>query len=103
LTDQEKFLINVEAAYNAVIARVTYQAALSKRGYDAAAIQAEQAKLKAVTTTSAAFKTAKRAATRATAEQVAAMKALNAWWSEFNVTVQVALKDRTDLMELLSA
>jgi hypothetical protein len=103
LTDQEKFLTNVEAAYNAVTARVTYQAALSKRGYDAVAIQAEQAKLKAVTATSAAFETAKQAATRATAERVAAMKALNAWWSEFNVTAQVALKDRSDLLRLLTA
>lgn len=103
LTDQEKFLTNVEAAYNAVTARVTYQAALSKRGYSADAIQAEQAKLRAVTTTSAAHEAAKQAATRATAERVAALKALNTWWGEFAATAQVALKDRPDLMKLLDA
>ncbi len=31
------------------------------------------------------------------------MKALNSWWSEFNVTAQVALKDRSDLLGLLNA
>lgn len=103
LTDQEKFLTNVEAAYNAVTARVTYQAALSKRGYTTKAIQAELAKLKTVTTTGAAFEAAKQAATHATVERVAAMKALNAWWGEFNATAQVALKERSDLMGLLTA
>jgi hypothetical protein len=103
LTDQEKFLTNVEAAYNAATTRTTYQAALSKRGYTAEAIQAEQDKLKAVTTASAAYETAKQAATRATAERVAAMKILTAWWGEFNATAQVALKDRSDMLRLLEA
>ena len=103
LVDQEKFLTNVEAAYNAALTRVTYQAALNKRGYTAEALQAEQAKLKALTQASAAHEAAQQAATRATAERVAAMKALNAWWSEFNTTAQVALKDRSDLLGLLSA
>jgi hypothetical protein len=103
IVDQEKFLTNVEAAYTAAMTRVTYQAALSKRGYTAEALQAEQAKLKALTQASAAHEAAQQAATRATAERVAAMKALNAWWSEFNTTAQVALKDRSDLSGLLSA
>jgi hypothetical protein len=103
LTDQEKFLTNVEAAYNTVTARVTYQAALAKRGYTAEAIQAEQAKLAALTEASAAHEAAKQAATRATAERSAAMKALNTWWGEFNATAKVALKDRPDLLGLLSA
>jgi len=103
LTDQEKFLTNTTAAYNVVTTRVTYQAALAKRGYTAEAIQAEQAKLTALTQASAAHEAASQAATRATAERRAAMKALNTWWSEFNVTAKVALKDRPDLLGLLNA
>ena len=103
IQDQEKFLTLVEAAYNAVSTRTTYQAALNKRGFTAEAIQAEQDKLKAVTATSAAFEAAKQAATRATAERVAAMKALNRWWEEFNATAKVVLKDRPDLLALLNA
>ena len=101
LKDQEKFLTNVEAAYNTALTRSTYLAALSKRGYTAEAIQAEQAKLKALTQASAAYDIAAKAATRTTAERKAAVKALKTWWDEFYATAQVALKDRPDLLGLL--
>jgi hypothetical protein len=103
LKDQDKFLTNVEAAYNTALARSTYLAALSKRGYTAEAIQAEQAKLQALTQAGAAYDTAVEAATRTTAERKAAVKALKTWWDEFYATAQVALKDRPDLLGLLDA
>ena len=103
LRDQDKFLTNVEAAYNTALARTTYLAALSKRGYTAEAIQAELAKLKAWTQASADYDTAVQAATRTTAERKAAVKALKTWWAEFYATAQVALKDRPDLLGLLES
>jgi len=103
LSDQDKFITNVEAAYNTALKRTTYLAALSKRGYTAEAIQAELAKLKALTRASAANDTAALAATRTTAERKAAVKALKTWWAEFYATAQVALKDRPDLLGLLES
>ena len=103
LKDQEKFLTNVEAAYNTALARSTYLAALGKRGYTAEAIQAELAKLTALTQASAAYDTAAQAATRTTADRKAAVKALKTWWAEFYAVAQVALKDRPDLLGLLES
>ena len=103
IQDQDKFLTTVDGAYNTALARSTYLAALSKRGYTQAALQAEQAKLQALTQASAANEAALAAATRATTERNAAVKALKTWWAEFYATAQVALKDRPDLLGLLNA
>ena len=103
LNDQDKFLTNVEAAYNAALKRTTYLAALGKRGYTAEALQAELAKLKAWTQASADYDRAVQAAARTTAERKAAVKALKTWWAEFYATAQVALKDRPDVLGLLES
>ena len=71
--------------------------ALARRGYNQAAIEAEQARLDAVTQTNSAHETAKAAAVRATTDRDAAAKALDDWWAEFRAVAQVALKDRPDL------
>jgi hypothetical protein len=103
LSDQDKFLTNVEAAYNTALARTTYLAALGKRGYTAEAIQAELAKLKAWTKASADYDLAVQEAARTTTERKTTVKALKTWWAEFYATAQVALKDRPDLMGLLDS
>jgi hypothetical protein len=101
LKDQEKFLTNVDAAYNAVLTRSTYLAALSKRGYTQAVLLAEQKKLQDLSQLSAHYEAAKSAAIRATSERDAAIKALTRWWGEFQTTAKVAFKDRPDLLKLL--
>ena len=103
LQDLQKFVTDVTAAYNTALARTTYMTALSKRGYTPDAVQAELAKLAALTEASAAFDAAVTEATRATADRNAAVKALKAWWAEFYAVSQVSLKDRPDLLKLLKA
>ena len=74
--DQEKFLAFATAAYDSALSHSTYLTALSRCGYDQAALQTEQAKLAAVTAANAAFEQA---------------KSLDAWWAEFRAVAQVAL------------
>jgi len=66
--------------------------ALARRGYNQAAIEAEQARLDAVTQTNSAHETAKAAAVRTTTDRDAATKALDDWWAEFRAVAQVALR-----------
>jgi len=99
--DQEKFLTLASAVYTSALSHSTYMTALARRGYDQAAIEAEQARLDAVTQTNSAHETAKAAAVRATSDRDAAAKALDDWWAEFRAVAQVALKDRPDFLGLL--
>jgi len=99
--DRQKFMTAADTVYAAALSRSTYLTALSKRGYTEATLQAERAKLAALTTAEAAFKLADEAATRATAQRKAAAKAFDTWWAEFTATASVALKDRPDLLGLL--
>ena len=99
--DQEKFLTLASAAYASALSHSTYMTALARRGYNQEAIEAEQARLEAVTQTNSAHETAKAAAVRATTERDAAAKALDDWWAEFRAVAQVALKDRPDFLGLL--
>ncbi len=96
--DRERFLTAAEAAYAAALSNSTALSALSRRGYNQAALQAEQGKLAALTTASAAHDAAQAAAKRATAEREASAKTLDNWWNEFRVVARVALKDRSDLL-----
>lgn len=100
--DREKFLAAASAGYASALGHSTYLAALAKRGVAQATLQAEQAKLEALTGASAAHDAARAAARRATADRAAAAKAMDAWWSEFRAVAGVALKDRPDLLGPLS-
>lgn len=101
LQDQQKFLTDVTAAYNSALTHSTYLVALTKRGYDTAAINAELAKLQAVVQANADHAAAQKAATRATQTREAAAKALDDWWADLRPAAEVALKDRPDLLGLL--
>ena len=101
--DQEKFLTVATVSYASALAHSTYLTALIRRGYNQAAVQAEQAKLKALTEADAAHQVAKAAAKRATADRDSAAKALDAWWAEFRAVAQVALKERPDLLAQLES
>jgi len=91
--DRQKLIGLCETTYQAVLTRSTYLAAVSKRGYDEAALNAELDK-------SAALRTIE-AATRATAQRKAAAKTFDLWWKEFTATASVACQDRPDLLGLL--
>ncbi len=101
LQDQQKFLTDVETAYNSGLSHSTYLRALTTRGYDAAAIQAELAKLKALVQAGADLDSAQKAATRATADREAAARAMDEWWADLCPVAEVALKGRPDLLGLL--
>ncbi len=101
LADQQKFLTDVEGVYNTVLARTTYLAALGKRGYDQAGMQAERAKLAAMVQTAADHEAAKQAASRALALRTTAVQAFDDWWAELLAVADVALKDRPDLLKML--
>ena len=90
--DQEKFLTIASAAYASALSHSTYMTALGRRGYNQAAIEAEQARLEAVTQTNSAHETAKAAAVHATTQRDGAAKALDDWWAEFRAVAQVALR-----------
>ena len=95
--DREQFLTAASAAYSAALADNTLLTALARRGYPQAALEAEQGKLAALTTASAAHDRAQDAAKRATATRDSAAKALTGWWLEFQAVAKVALKNRSDL------
>ena len=101
LQDQQKFLTDVETAYNSALSHSTYLKALATRGYDEAAIQAELDKLKALVQTGADLDAAQKASVRATADRTAAAKAMDEWWADLCPVAEVALKGRPDLLGLL--
>jgi hypothetical protein len=103
LRDQDKFRTNVEAAYQAALKDTAALAKLGKRGYDQAGVQAELAKLTAMSQANADYAAAQQAAKLALDEREAAYKALKAWWGEFYATAQVAFQGRSDLLGLLDA
>jgi hypothetical protein len=101
LADQQKFLTNIDGVYNTVLTRVTYLAALGKRGYDEAGVKAELAKLKAMVQSAADLEAAKQTADRALALRTTAVQAFDDWWAELIAVAEVTLKDRPDLLKLL--
>ena len=101
LADQQKFLTNVEGVYNTVLTRTTYLAALGKRGYDQAGINAELAKLKAMVQSAADADTARQTADRTLALHKTAVQAFDDWWAELIAVAEVTLKDRPDLLKML--
>lgn len=100
--DREKFLIAAAAAYASALDHADYLAALCKRGYHRAALEAGQAQLTALIQADAGHENAKAAATRATAARDATVKTLDAWWTEFRAVARVALKGRPDLAGALA-
>jgi len=70
-------------------------------GYPAETLAAAVAGLDAFSAAADAHNTAAAAAKRATAERNAAVKALDAWVSQFTQIARVYLRDRPDLLEKL--
>jgi hypothetical protein len=97
-SDQEKFLTLAAAAYTSALQHPDYLAALTQRGLDQIAIQAEQAKLETLFQANAIHEAAKAAAIHATSERNADAKALDDWWAQFRDIARVALKDRPDFL-----
>jgi hypothetical protein len=100
-SDNEIFLTTASSAYGTVLTTPDYLTALSKRGLNPSALQAEQAKLDALRQVRLAQSNAQSDAKRATVERDAAAKLLDAWWAEFRAVAQVALKEHTGLLQEL--
>jgi len=99
--DREQFLTTANAAYDAALGNAGWAARLAPRGYDQAALQAEQAKLAALAQAAATHDAARAVAQRATAERDTAGQTLDDWWGEFRAAARVALKGRADLLGAL--
>jgi hypothetical protein len=99
--DREQFLTKASAAYAAALEYAAYGELLGRRGYDPAGLQAEQAKLTALTQAAVTHELARAAAQRATAERDAAAQTLDAWWAEFRAVARVVLKGRPELARAL--
>ena len=92
-TDQQLFLSYADSAYETAGKR-QYLSKLSKRGYDAAGLQAERAKLTALQDAIAAFRAADDAKKNATRQRNAAVKNMDRWWTEFKAVAAVCLQDQ---------
>ena len=90
--DQQKFFDFAGDAY-AAAQQPPYVVALAKRGYNAAALQAESVKLLAMNDAIAAFRTAEDCKEDATRQRNVAVKAVDRWWAEFKAVAEVCLKD----------
>jgi len=99
--DREQFLTAASMAYAAALGNAGWAARLATRGYDQAVLQAEQAKLAALTQAAADHDAARATAQQATAERDAAGQALDGWWGEFRAVARVALKGRPALLGVL--
>jgi hypothetical protein len=73
--------------------------ALAEVGYDAAKLTSERLKIAAMSTADLAQEAAKGAAQQATAEQDAAMQALNDWVGQYRKIAKVALRGKKQLLE----
>ena len=91
-TDQQKFFSFAGGAYEAAQRRPLITA-LTKRGYDATALQAESDRLTAMNDAIAAFRTAEDCKADATRQRNVAVKAVDRWWAEFKAVAEVCLKD----------
>ena len=98
--DLQKFLTDAKASYTAG-KTAAYTAALTKRGYSPAAIDAQLAGIKSVSDLSKTQAIALGAAQKATATRDAAFKALKTWVSEFRKIAKRALRQHPDLAAML--
>jgi hypothetical protein len=102
LYDRRMFVAVASASYAAVLNNPQYLSALSPRGFDQAALRAEQAKLTALAQAGAAYEAAAAVVERAAVERDSSVKVMDLWWVEFEAASSAALKDHSDSISQLS-
>lgn len=98
---QAALLDNARVLYAAALSDPTLAPMLQSVGYSRARLEAERADVAALEATDVTQEGRKATAKARTADQRAALEALNDWIERFRGIVKVALRDRPDLLDKL--